>query len=628
MSTSNLVRPAVAAVIAMLLTAPATAQPAENVLSHIPADCAGFVVINNLADTSAKIDKFIADIGLGQMMPGSILPMLKAQLQMTQGLNDNAGAALVALDPAQFGWDVKTIENLPRAGGPDRLPLALLIPGNNPREIFANFEPVEENGYVKVNLSDETWLTKAIGGYTVLAPSEQAIEAVVSSVRPAAIKIGPDHRAVLATCDIAAFVDMKMLAPYFASFIDSTEQEMKEAVADEFTPAPVRMIGSIYGNLLPFYRNLLIQAEAVTFGLRLSKTGLILEEFVRYQPDSDLAKMLAAVKPASGPLLDKLPVLPHVMAFDTGSSLDMTGQQTLLYKTLVKGLLDAFLTSDEKMAGVSEETKDLARQIADTFIDQVTGAQGYLGRDTAAEGVFGASVVLDVKDANAMMGVFPDLVKVTNELAKAMLAEIEELKDLSIRYVEGVASVDGVSVNAVDVECPVLADLQEAIPGGLATILGQDAIRFHVAAVDPGTVVVTFGGGEALLAEAVKAVRAGRPLTAHADVAAAMKELPANLTSVGFFSPANLVDLIKDAVAAAAPPEQAEQAMGMLEMFSFQTRTPIAVGAAVRPTGQHQRTFVPIGLIAEGVQKVMMLPQIFMQGSGGGQSDQPPEEDF
>jgi len=65
----------------------ATAQPAGEVLKHIPAGCLGFAVVNNVEELTSKIDRFIKQISPGErpLVPFAVLDWLKGAVQLGEG---------------------------------------------------------------------------------------------------------------------------------------------------------------------------------------------------------------------------------------------------------------------------------------------------------------------------------------------------------------------------------------------------------------------------------------------------------------------------------------------------------------------------------------------------------------
>jgi hypothetical protein len=583
--------------------AAAPAMPAaEDILTRIPADCLGFVAVRNVGDFGAKVDKFLTDIDMAKMLPGSVLPLIKGGLKLDAGFNDNGGAALVFLDPAQFGM---TVEDFSGATPP----IVFILPGNNPKAVLANWEPAEEAGYVTVTLpSGDQAFAKPLGGYTVLGQTKQMVDAVVASTKPVASKMSPDHRDVFAKADLAGYADMKTLAPLLGKFIDEFQEKMTQEMSGEFTPPPAKAMMSIYGSMLPFYKDMFGQMEGVTIGLRLGKAGVSIDEVATYKPDSDLGKMMLAAKAPTGPLLDKLPSLPYVLAI--GGS----GESDAAAKKFGMDMIGKLL-ANEIFAKVPEATKTKLRDTCSAWCDQVQGMQFYGGGATPGKGVFGVSVVLRVKDAAVVTGLVNDGVQAGMDMLKALLEDQEDAKGLAITYNKAAVTAAGTPVDVIEITHPNLATMSDSDKQEMAKVLGDDKIRVFVAQADPKTVVVSFGGGEAFLAEALKAAREGGAIAKDPDVAAAMKELPANPMAVVLFSPANLVQVIKAGVAIMNGPEALQQQPW--PMIDFQSKAPIAIGVAARGAGIHESIFLPTPAIAETVKLIMGLMFQPMRGPGG-----------
>ncbi|NQU75380.1 MAG: hypothetical protein HQ546_03565 [Planctomycetes bacterium] len=601
-----------AAPFATALAQPVAAMPAmmpvESVLTRVPAECVGFVAVRSLANMGAKIDQFIADIGMQAMMPGNLLGMIKAQLMMTNGINDNGGLAVIMLDPEKFGCDLQALMGMSPTTQPATpsgpLPIAFLIPGR-PGEIFANYNPVEEQGCFKVDLpgGGSPAFAKALGSYTVVSPVLAVVDAVVSSTRP--VIVPPGHADLFAKCEVACHVDMQKLAPIVAVLFDQIERQMKQQAQSEFTPPPVKAMMSVYGALLPMYKDSITQLQAITIGLRLAKTGIVIEEVASYLPDSTFGQLAAAKKFIPGPLLSKLPDLPYVLALGVAEEAPLDAAAMALKKKTETEILDAVLNS-EALAKVSVETKDRLKKIMETWSDECTGAQVCIGGSTPGNGLFGVSLVLRAKNAKTLTDTCGELAQIKDELIKALFAE-NGSDAPSITYTASVGQVAGADVGVFELSHPELDALDEGDRAEMAKVLGEDKIRFYVAAVDPRTVVITFGGSQAFLAEAINATRTGKPIDNYPSVMEAMKELPANPILLMVFSPANLLAVVKGGVATIAGPEILQS--HPWPMLNIQTQTPIAIGVALKGSAVHETVFVPTALVAEGVRTVMMVMQ-------------------
>lgn len=91
----------VAALAWVFLVAPARAQTAQDALKVVPAKAAGFVIVSNLGEFSAKVESLAKRIGMP--LPFSLLEKLKSETGIDQGLNGK-GAVMVVMLLAQDGF--------------------------------------------------------------------------------------------------------------------------------------------------------------------------------------------------------------------------------------------------------------------------------------------------------------------------------------------------------------------------------------------------------------------------------------------------------------------------------------------------------------------------------------------
>jgi len=83
--------------ICLAMAAPAPARAAEDLLDLIPGDALGFLVVNRLAETDAKIQQTAQQMGLPPISP---LTMFKTRDGIKGGVDEKRSAALVAM-PAE-----------------------------------------------------------------------------------------------------------------------------------------------------------------------------------------------------------------------------------------------------------------------------------------------------------------------------------------------------------------------------------------------------------------------------------------------------------------------------------------------------------------------------------------------
>lgn len=632
--------------------AAATAPAGPGMLTRVPEQAVAFVTVKNLADAGAKMDQFIADIGLGAMVPGKVLDMIKQQAEVGPGFNDNGGLTLILLDPGLLGY--KPEEVFDQDGPPEGLPspVVFLLPVADPKTLFMNATASEEDGFTRLEMGMDLIYAKAVNGYTALAKDPAALKILLGAQRPVMAKMPKRHLAVMNESDIVGYADLKTLQPWIQAAVKKGEQDMEQMrmmAAQGFMPPPMAMMLNIYSRLLPFYRDLLGQMEAVTAGAKIGPSGIVINQFMTYLPDSKMAGMMKAMQAKPGPLLNQMPALPYVLAFGTAET---TAPQDPNFMSQQQQMLDQVLDAILADTTVSPAVKIRLRQLALELCNQFKSMRGYLGASAPGAGVFGLALVYNVQNADAFMQNMPELVSLKQQVINALLASAPEMGEMGmmmaptapatapaatgpaapkvvLQYLPAAATVEGASVAAVEISIPELAAADPNIAATLTKVLGEGKARFYIAKVDDQTVVVTFGGAQPFLAEAVKAARGGRDLAVDPAVAAAMKEMPPDAASVALINLANLVEQIKSAVAAIAGPEAA--ADFPLANVQFQSQTPIAMGQSIADNGQYQRTFIPTAVVADVVRAALMIQQQMMGGMGPGMeggAPSPGQQDF
>jgi hypothetical protein len=170
-----------------------------------------------------------------------------------------------------------------------------------------------------------------------------------------------------------------------------------------------------------------------------------------------------------------------------------------------------------------------------------------------------------------------------------------EMKDLKIAYEKGVETVGGVKVDAITVAHPEMAKMPEDARKSMKAVLGDDRIRFLVAASGTDTVVVTFGGGAAMMDKALAAAsKGGSGILTGTEATEALAAMPPKPVMVGALSPKNLVTMIKSIAAAAEPGSQPPP-------VEFNTSAPIIFAEAVADGSVTMTLYVPNAVVSEAI---------------------------
>jgi hypothetical protein len=182
-------------------------------------------------------------------------------------------------------------------------------------------------------------------------------------------------------------------------------------------------------------------------------------------------------------------------------------------------------------------------------------------------------------------------VDIANEVVKA-LAGGTKLADLKITYLKEAEKVDSVSCDAIEFTHPAITKLGAEEKVGLQKLLGDTKIRFLVAAPDGKTVVMTIGGGTAMMSEALKLAKGGGTIPKDAGVVEALKSMPANPEMVMVISAGNAIAVVKKAAEALDLPLPDA-------LSAITAKTPIAFGGGVSGDSVRAVFFIPNDLVKE-----------------------------
>ena len=575
----------------------------EPVLTHVPAGAMGFVVVHEAKALAGKVDKFVDELGLGQMLSQpdpadpnkviriSVLDMLRGAAQLGPGFNPNGGVAAVMLDPNQFGVDLFKVLGMPGAGGDDesaapaekKLPFVLFVPGSGIKEVFGAYETEAAGKYTLVKLRMGPMYAAKLGGYILLSPMDKALDAVLAAKKKAVADLPDEQVVLLAKADLAYYVNMTVAGPVINKAFTMMEQQM---VMSAGPMAPV------LGMYMKVYRDLIDQLDDVTVGARFVDTGLVFEEMVSFKTGSMYGQAVTASKAGQGKL-NALPDLPYALAVGAA------GDTNAKYVQYEMDFVDSLLKSD-MFKGMPEEEKARLRKLVQGLSEQVTGMQMVGGGAPAGNGLFGLSFVIQCKSADEVKALLGEKAKLIQGLIRHFGANDEDAQKFQVRYITGVETVGGVSADAIVVEHPNLDTLEEDKRIEMKKVLGEDKIRILVAAPDKNTVVVTFGGGRAFLAEALKVAAGTGKIGSDPATAQALKHLPKQPNFVMLLNGANLYQLIVAGMKTMEPNAE-------LPPFKVTCKVPIALGGGVAGQSMHVAMYLPTDLIKEVVGIVMMF---------------------
>lgn len=530
-------------------------RQAGDVLKQIPADCVGFIVVNNVKQFTGNIDAFIQQISPPNQpfMQGSILEKIRQGGRLGEGFNANGGFAVVLLEPKKYGCDIA--ELMKGAGGgismqsakSKPLPLVLMIPTTDKTmaSMLAAYQPVRKpGGHIEIPRAGKKPIYGMVAGsYAILSPNLRAVRAVAVGGRSVTTALSATDRMLIKRNDLAAWINLKKVRPILDLVIKNMEGKANQPPMEAMAPMPLAPMGNVKNMIarqLKMLSETVKQMDDVSMGLRIRKEGISIDGRGTYLPDSEIGKVLAAYRPVSRPLLNRLPRMKYVVA---GGS----RKEGLQPSRENRAKIINQLFSTEPFSKLSAEGKNKLRKAMLDWADQVEEVQFCMGgiADTGA-GQVGLACVVRCKSSQKTKQILADGVSIANELIQVAVAN-EELKKLKIRYLKGLEVVAGKKVDVIDFTHPELATMDRGDRTKMQVILGDDKIRLMIVAVDGKTLVMTLGGWKNFLAEAMKTANGTGVLQNSPGVARALARLPKKHVSVFLLNIRNLFEVVADA---------------------------------------------------------------------------------
>ncbi len=595
---------------ASLAQEPAVAAPVESVLMHVPADCMGYIVVSSIETTIQDVETYLQTIGLGDIItaqfPEGLLAAVRTNAKLGDGFNPAGGFAVVMLDPSEYGIDLA--ECISGGGMGQPLPIVVLVPGKGVEEVFPlhqiTRDPEAEHDYPCIN--GDTYAVQ-VGDYLALAQSPEILAGFQAATCPAVSALSDEDKALITDAAIALHINMAVAGPVLDSILAQLQQQaemMQQMAAEGQAPPPHGPAAAIMGigPVLPLYRDMIGQVSSVTAVGRFVDSGLVIEKLVDFDPQSDIGKMMAAFQPTGGPLLDKLPDLPYVLALGFSGTTTLAEEDA---ESFSQRMFDLMI-SLPFYADLDQETLQEFMDAAEKLDKQITGFQMVAGGAPAGSGVFGVAYVFEGSDAQAIKDGLAELVPIYESFIKSMPQLGPEIQELTLTYSEAAEMLGETSVDTIVISHPKMETMDEAEKAKMVSFLGEDQLRIRIAAADEKTVVMTFGGASAFLAEAMEAASAGGTIPTGEGTAEAMKHLPEGSAMVTLFNVGNLFEVINTGLQAVAGEQAALP-------FAISSRTPIAIGVGLDGSRLRGAMYLPNDLVGEGVG----LAQMFMMGGMG-----------
>lgn len=597
-------------------------------LKTIPEDATGFVALRDVAEFNKDVMAVSAKIGF-PLGPEGFFPApldwLKSSMGIEDGLADSGGAALVLLNCAK----ITALDDLEGR-------LVIALPSNNAKALIEALGGTdEEAGVYQLDMGGEPSVATGMDGFVIVAQTAEALKEFKAKAGEGVVKaMAPDRVKAYLQQDIFAWINMQKLSPELKGAISTSVGDLFQgfqAMANPMmaaNPKAEEQVNDIVVQLKQFME----QADQLSGGLRADpKVGIVLSGYSRVKPDSDMAKMLAAMKPAAEPLLYGLPNEPVILA--GGASSGWSPETEKQVRDAMGRLIKQFASMDAD-AG-SPLTEENLKPILESYIklissiDQLSFSVAGLPAEGDA-GRIGLTAVVKVKDAKAwraeLKGVFEKAKEKAKEIAigvaKADGAEEDKVKLVADAFVwkENAEEIGGASVDQMVVQVEQIAKaLGEEMPAEdlekMHKIIGKEGVLIRVGTLGNEHVIVTFGGGEPRFTAVAGLVEKKQsPLSKNKDFQKVAGRLPeGNRMAVVYLGLDHLLELINIIAA------QVEAPMPKLVM---RNAAPIAMTSIlVDKTAQQIDVLIPMELVSSTATLVREAIPLFMGGGMGAPMD-------
>lgn len=541
----------------------------EDVMRHIPHDALGFVVARSVRSATDTADEFLEKTGISEqaeeVLGEGVLEAIASELTLGEGFDADGGFAVVLLNPEPLGIDVEkeisraiaqsTISSMPGMAGVldtifDRwpssqpsmpqVPYAMLLPGSDVQSVLPAAKVSQGADGTTLSFAgvEQEFHAASLGQYVVVSPLAVAVEAV-SEARSRPVELTGGHAELLETSEVVAWVDVEGIRNALGGLLEKIEQ--MEAPSDA-TTAPTTQAKDFMEGLASLKEPSLIgpsmldtfkQVRQITAGVYVTELGPRVEAVVEYNPDSEYAAA-RATRGVPGALLDRLPDMPYMMA------LGCTTQQWS--PEITRQRLEHYIN---KLEEVDEETRAELAEAGAELIGQVKSVQFVWGAapEGHMSGAFGFAGVLECDDSQQVRSLLARLSEAGNQALTQAAGNEEDIPELKITHSADTETVDETSVDMLTLAQHSQDGMGMMMP--MQMLLGSPDVNIRIAAADETHLVLTAGGAEVMLSEALARARAADgPIAAREEVEQLLGETRGRTQAVMLFNAGTYLQLM------------------------------------------------------------------------------------
>jgi hypothetical protein len=540
----------------MILIVACSAQAAEEILKLVPVTASGFLLINHPAAVDAKIQ------ALGQQMQlpaPSPLMLLKAQLGIQQGMDENGTMGIITLPPDEEGAMPTPI---------------ILIPVTDYGKFIGQLKP--EGGQaavVKVELMRTAFWVRNIGGYAALtdAAHKEVLEKTLKVAAKTPAALAPWQQ-WLGENDVAAVIlppGIKRICAKAQQWIGDTKRLMAQVGGQDQSAAAGF---DVYASIL---KNAETAVTAFAFGLQVDKQNTIrATSRTRLAAGEKWSRLVPQNQSANGELFKGLPDEPFVFACGGLPSQAIMDEAMKFSMNLMKSMPDVYGLSEEQ---VEKIMKLSTRPLKD--VRCMSMAMGVCGGDEPLYSK--ATAVMQVGDSQEFMANYEKYMREYGDILKEnpdSLFHPPTIERVEFGGVAGLQLTMEIPTPPGAAQRPQQAKTMEAMfgPGGKITTF--------LAPAGEHTVVMGYVSKEHMQ-KAIDSIKQGKPdLAGNPTVSKTAGMLPRDAVLAAYISPQGATGFIRRMATVAIPP-----AIGAVPQIPEFPATP-PIGFALTATADELQT--------------------------------------
>jgi hypothetical protein len=509
-----------------LTMATQTAVRADELPDVVPSDALGFVAVNRLAETDAKIQKTLKQM---QLPPFSFLAQFKAKSRIQGGLDEGRGGAVVAMPGPEADSDPAVL---------------MFLPVTDFGKLIEPFQPDDASApIVRVQGSKGEALVAKLGSYAVTTEPKhrEALQKTLDAKQHLADDLSflcpwmAEHQVV----GVLTIHGVRLVCAKAREGIDAARVSM-EAKVGPGNPA-------IEG--LKVYEYLFGEASeevvAVAVGGQIDEQGVVrITQRVRFGPGRERGQDRRSEPPRKDALAG-LPAGPFVLAL--GGFWDEAVSEGMMQFSV--NLMKAM----PNLYGLSDEQADQMMELSRDSMKAMRGMSFVVGVGEPGDPLYSnMAFSIHVDDAEAYMETYQQQIEAMNEILKD--ADSPVMSVMKVTEID-VGGTPGLKV-AMDFPALPAAEAGPKPPDLMENLFGPGGkIRVFLAPADEHTVVAAYTNRRGLRRCLNAAKRPGAALSADRGVAATAALLPPDASFVGYWSPKGTVAFVNQAISLFAPVE-------------------------------------------------------------------------